>query len=296
MWVGTHSLALAAASAFLLHSSVVWSALLREAERLDMCSFKEHYIEDFTAFHISARSLEGGARWIAHTPWNGDFGDAAFVDPGPKAPFSIADGELQISATKNETGKWTSGLIAAADGAGRGTAVRYGYFEARMRLPPGPGTWPAFWLMTLAPRGDPTPGVELDVLEYYGHMDGKFSSAVHVWYRGDDAKKKSRHTLHWTSVPAGSLVDRFHDYGVRVLPQEITFFLNRREIWRQPTPPELDKPLFPLANLALGSGYPITGTPDPSVLRIQRIGIYEFDPGGAPTRCPESTSKGGEGR
>jgi hypothetical protein len=28
-----------------------------------------------------------GTRWIAHTPWNGDFGDAAFANPKPAAAF-----------------------------------------------------------------------------------------------------------------------------------------------------------------------------------------------------------------
>jgi hypothetical protein len=28
-------------------------------------------------------SLAFGGRWIAHTPWAGDFGDAAFTDPHP---------------------------------------------------------------------------------------------------------------------------------------------------------------------------------------------------------------------
>ena len=31
-----------------------------------------------------------GTRWIAHTPWHGDFGDAAFSDPLPGFPFATA--------------------------------------------------------------------------------------------------------------------------------------------------------------------------------------------------------------
>jgi beta-glucanase (GH16 family) len=85
----------------------------------------------------------GPARWTAHTPWGGDFGDASFMDPEPGGPFKIRDGILSITASKNQ-GRWTSGLIAAADATGAGSGTRYGYFEARMKMPPGPGTWPPF--------------------------------------------------------------------------------------------------------------------------------------------------------
>ncbi|MCJ2056312.1 hypothetical protein MKL09_07090, partial [Methylobacterium sp. J-048] len=45
------------------------------------------------------------ARWSAHTPWNGDFGDAQFIDPidifadpEKNAPFIVKDGILKIRA------------------------------------------------------------------------------------------------------------------------------------------------------------------------------------------------------
>ena len=60
-----------------------------------------------------------------------------------------------------------------------------------MRFPPGPGVWPAFWLATLKPAKDASPGVEIDAVEYYGHSDATFSSALHVWYKGADKDKTS---------------------------------------------------------------------------------------------------------
>jgi hypothetical protein len=43
-----------------------------------------------------------GTRWIAHTPWHDDFGDAAFADPTPDFPFIIQNGILRIEARKDE--------------------------------------------------------------------------------------------------------------------------------------------------------------------------------------------------
>lgn len=257
----------------------------RAADKLDLCDFKPAYSDDFHDLSISARKLDG-RRWIAHTPWNGDFGDAAFTDPGPSFPFTLKDGALVITASRNGGTRWRSGLIAAADSSGAGWGVQYGYFEARMRFPPGPGTWPAFWLSSQKPTSDPSPGIEIDVVEYYGHAPDAYSSSLHVWYKGAD-KNRTTHVVQHTPVPAGSLVDDFHDYGVRVAPDAITYYLDRAAVWRQPTPPELKTPLFPLVDLGLGSGFPIDKTPDPSELTVQYVHLYSYDPDGRASRCPK---------
>ncbi|MDR3494228.1 MAG: glycoside hydrolase family 16 protein [Ancalomicrobiaceae bacterium] len=257
-------------------------------DAIDLCDFKPAFVEDFQTLSVAPRVL-GAARWTAHTPWNGDFGDAVFTDPGPVGPFVVKDGQLSITARRGTDGRWRSGLIAAADASGRGTGVQYGYFEARMRLPPGPGTWPAFWLASLKPAKDLSPGVEIDVIEYYGHADAAYSSALHVWYKGAD-KSRSRHTVHKTPVDPGSLVAGFHDYGVRVAADTITYYLDRKPVWRQPTPAELKTPLFPLVNLALGSGFPIDKTPNPSTLEVKYVHLYVDDPQGRDSRCPAGTA------
>lgn len=251
------------------------------ATPLDMCDLKPVFADRFDTMSIASRSI-GPARWIAHTPWNGDFGDAAFSDPGPFGPFQVANGALSITAARDPEGHWHSGMIAAGDAAGQGSGVRYGYSEARMKLPPGPGTWPAFWLSSLQPQGAPAPGVEIDVIEYYGRQSDKFSSALHVWYAD---KSKNREETHWTDVPANSLIDGFHTYGVLVGPSRTTFYLDREPIWEIDTPPELKAPMFPLLDLALGSGWPIDKTPNPSVLEISEVGLYVLDPAGRAARC-----------
>ena len=255
------------------------------------CQRQLVFLDDFRKPVIEPRNIESPSRhgqippdkpetprWIAHTPWNGDFGDATFADPGPFGPFSHSAEGLAITASRDPSGRWRSGLIAAADGLGRGFGVRYGYFEARMKLPPGPGTWPAFWLMSLQPAQAPAPAVEIDALEYYGHDPAAFQVALHVWYRGKQ-QDRSRQALRPIKVAPGALVGRWHDYGVAVGPAEIVWYLDRTEVWRAPTPPELTGPLYPLVNLALGSGYPVSETPNPSVLALRYLRVYR-DVGG----------------
>src|SRR5271170_7102825 len=61
----------------------------------------------------------GPSKWIAHTPWHGDFGDARFSDPGAGFPFTTGPQGLNIIAKKNADGKWRSGLLCSLDPEGR---------------------------------------------------------------------------------------------------------------------------------------------------------------------------------
>src|SRR5262245_58912978 len=78
---------------------------ITRAERqpaLDLSGYDLVFDENFDALDVSARGP--GTRWIAHTPWNGDFGDALFVDPTPDFPFTVENGILRIEARKGEDG------------------------------------------------------------------------------------------------------------------------------------------------------------------------------------------------
>jgi Glycosyl hydrolases family 16 len=277
------SVTFAALALPLIMSASCSSGSAGAAERLDLCAYALHYADEFDDLAVAPRKLENGARWTAHTPWNGDFGDATFSDPRPDWPFAISKGILQITAHRDENQRWRSGLIAAADGSGAGHGVQYGYFEARMKFPSGPGVWPAFWLMSQQPARQ-TPKIEIDAVEYYGHIDDKYFVTGHVWYGGKD-EHRTRHDGKRLSVPAGSLTAGFHRYGVRVDAKQITYFLDGEAMWQQPTPEEHRAPLYPLVNLALGSGYPIDKTPDPSTLEVDYVRIYRPQPGGEGVEC-----------
>jgi glycosyltransferase involved in cell wall biosynthesis len=245
---------------------------------INPCRLRPTFTENFDTLSVSPRG-ENGGRWIAHTPWNGDFGDAAFTDPQPDFPFRVHDGILEIQARKGGDGKWQSGLLASATPSTAGFAQSYGYFEVRAELPPGPGVWPAFWLNTNQPHDDKHPGVEIDVMEYYGQFADGYHSVVHVWDKVDP--KQSREQDHVTTVPSGLLTSGFHTFGVDVEPDWITFYLDRRQTWRVATPRELHDPMMVLVNLALGSGWPIDHTPNPSIMKVDYVHVFAPPTGGA---------------
>jgi hypothetical protein len=234
------------------------------------CQLSPLFMEEFDEVRIAASRI-GPALWTAHTPWGGDFGDAQFIDPGPNGPFKAENGILAITASKKDKPWWTSGLIAAADATGAGIGTQYGYFEVRMKMPPGPGTWPAFWLAPLKPTAGSDANVEIDIIEYYGQFTDAYRTAVHVWYND---KVRTRADGAKIDVPDLALVDDYHTFGVDISPQAIVFFFDRKKVWSYPTPPELTTPMYPLVNLALGSGWPIDKTPNPSILLVDYVHIY----------------------
>jgi beta-glucanase (GH16 family) len=251
-------------------------AFTQSGAGLDLSKFQITFSEEFDSLSVSPWGPN--TRWIAHTPWAGDFGDAQFADPRLGVfPFTINDGILRIEAKKNAAGKWESGLLASADSNGRGFSQQYGYFEMRAKLPKGKGVWPAFWLSSVA---DPkaTTSIELDVVEFYGHAPDRFQSVIHTWYvnPADKAADKAPDIpVHFTMVPPDSLSDNFNDFGVLVGKETVTFYLNKKEIWREATPAKLSRPFIILLNLALGSGFPIDETPNPSYMYVDYVRAYK---------------------
>ena len=94
-----------------MHPQVLYAA--DEAAAIDLSSYTLTFDEEFDRLDVSSRGP--GTRWIAHTPWNGDFGDAKFADPGPDFPFTVRDGILRIEARKHGGDGWQSGLLASVD-------------------------------------------------------------------------------------------------------------------------------------------------------------------------------------
>ncbi|MGL5785487.1 MAG: family 16 glycosylhydrolase [Bacteroidales bacterium] len=85
---------------------------------------------------------------------------------------SISDGIFKITAQKIN-GTVYSIRINTKD------SWTYGYFEARLKLPSGKGTWPAFWMMPKNYSSWPEDG-EIDIMEEVGYRPNWVSSAIHT--------------------------------------------------------------------------------------------------------------------
>ena len=105
-----------------------------------------------------------------------------FEDPhGFLKPFGLVNSSLTIRAY-GENDTLHAGMLSSVDHQGVGFSQQYGYFEMMTKLPAGPGTWPAFWLMdvdSLVNRS--VDAHEIDVLEQYGDAIGILRTTLHFW-------------------------------------------------------------------------------------------------------------------
>lgn len=233
---------------------------------IDLSAYAMTFEEEFDELDVSGRRCD--TRWIAHTPYNGDFGAAVFSDPSRDFPFVTRNGILRIEARKMPTVGWRAGLLSSWNTCDEGFAQQYGYFEIRTKLPRGKGFWPAFWLLS-TDREERV--AEIDIFEYHSVRPHKVELTVHV-HSNEEAERFQ--DAHHESVEPYSLADRFNTYGVDVGEDEMVFYLNRREVWRRPTRPEFRQPLYILLNLAMDGGEITNQTPESDYMYVDYVRVY----------------------
>lgn len=94
--------------------------------------------------------------------------------PKGQKVLEIVDGSLNIHCFK-EDDKYYSARIYGNVNEG----WQYGYMEARILLPTGKGTWPAYWMMPVNGKAWPADG-EIDIMEEVGYHKDYVSSSLHA--------------------------------------------------------------------------------------------------------------------
>lgn len=113
----------------------------------------------------------------------------------------VADGTLKIIAKKR-------GAEVLSVRMNTIESWKYGYFEARLKLPTGKGTWPAFWMMPRNYTAWPDDG-EIDIMEEVGYDPNVILSTVHC-----KAYNHSIGTQKSGSIKVPTAQNDFHVYAV----------------------------------------------------------------------------------
>ena len=120
----------------------------------------------------------------------------------------IEDGCLVIEARKEEYNnrQYTSGRINSREKR----YFKYGKIEARIWMPAGGGTWPAFWTMGNDYRNSGWPKCgEIDIMEHIGNQPRMVSFAVHT------SDKNGTKGNNWNArINMDGLENAWHTFGI----------------------------------------------------------------------------------
>jgi beta-glucanase (GH16 family) len=207
----------------------------------------------------------------------------------------IENGNLVIAARETIVGGNRTGFTSARIKTQDKVMVRYGYIEARIKVPDlANGLWPAFWTLgnNFAEVGWPASG-ELDIMEM-GWRDAVSDGYVNYWVSSTAHwENAGQHALYGRTyarslIESEPLVDEYQVFAMDWTPTSIKTYLNDKEIWAMDISQssctdceEFHRPHFMILNMAVGGTYPnirtqgaVTAT-FPAEMMVDYVRIYD---------------------
>jgi beta-glucanase (GH16 family) len=253
-------------------------------------------------FDSAAGSAPSSANWTADVsdgcgpPYNNcGWGNAEkqYYVTNANVVDGSSDGILNIFAKRqtNATNyncyygrcEWTSGKITTYGKVG----FTYGYMEARMKLPAGEGSWPAFWMLGTNIASVPWPDCgEIDIMEYKGSAPTVTYGTLHY------GKSGVHQMLGGTKDTLVDLSAAYHRYGVLWKPDEVTFFIDDNLVYKArksdsgmavwpfgPNAQGKDQDFYLILNLAMGGNFggAVDSSLDAATLSVDWVRYYSVD-------------------
>ncbi len=188
-------------------------------------------------------------------------------------PFQFDGSRLAIRAAKNplktNSNKRTFGsltemasqqtFLSGAIATHNKFSQKYGYFEARIKIPSHVGTFPAFWLFHERRAWEGTQRTEIDIMENLGHAPWYIYNSFHYFknvsssYGGD-----ANFIKPWPSGQVYSGTDysqNFHTYAVEWEPGKVTWFIDGEQVSVLENGEVNFEELYVKLNLAMGGNW-----------------------------------------
>lgn len=148
-------------------------------------------------------------------PYNPQHEDAFYLANNPK----VANGNLVLTLNKGTTNgyPYSSGMVQN----GRNFSYKYGYTEARVKVPGNAGVWPAYW--TLAAPIDQYWPPEIDIFEF--GMEGNNTQPWFNYHYGS-WPNNSQFGIKRYGNTAVNYSQNFHTYGMLWTPNIIQVYLD----------------------------------------------------------------------
>jgi len=136
---------------------------------------------------------------------------------------------------------------------------KYGYFEARIKIPSQTGTFPAFWLHHQRRENQNTRKTEIDIMENLGHAPWFIYNSFHYFenvsedYSGDSNSPKP--------IPEGQIYNgtdfslNYHTYAVEWQPGYIAWYVDDQKVSELYNNNVDHEELYLILNLAVGGNW-----------------------------------------
>ena len=147
-----------------------------------------------------------------------------------------------------------SGVLSSHDKFSR----KYGYFEARIRIPSHPGTFPAFWLYHQRDRSQGTRRTEIDIMENLGHAPQYVYNSFHYF---DNVTLNNPGNSNFIrpepngQIQGDNFSNDYHVYAVDWSPGQIIWFIDGQEVSRLNNPNVDYEEMYIILNLAIGGNW-----------------------------------------
>ncbi len=202
----------------------------------------------------------------------------------------VKDGELVIQPTKevDESGKahYTSGRVNTQNKHD----IKYGWIEARLKVPEGKGFLPAFWMM---PQDESYYGQwpkcgEIDIMEVLGNSTTMNYGTLH--YGEPHKQNQGSYTLS-----SGTFADDYHVFALEWQPGVMRWYVDGQMYFEtndwftavegeeeKAYPAPFNQPFHVILNVAVGGDWP--GDPDDSTpfdergsMRVDYVRMFQMD-------------------
>lgn len=248
------------------------------------CTDEDNVIKDRNWQLVWEDNFEGPAGQLPDAAsWNfelgTDWGNAQLEYTTDRAENASLDGEGNLAITARRESYAGSAFTSARISTKGKFDQAYGRFEARIKMPSGPGIWPAFWLLgsNIDEVSWPQCG-EIDIMEYRGQEP----QLIHGTLHGPGYSKGESITKSY-----GLVADRFdkdfHVFAVEWVEEYIDFYVD--DFLYQRLRPEdvpgdwvYDHPFYIILNVAVGGnyvGFPTDETPFPTTMLVDYIKVYQ---------------------
>jgi beta-glucanase (GH16 family) len=157
----------------------------------------------------------------------------------------------------------------------------YGYFETSAQLYPGPGVFPAFWMLTEGPfpagaipsaTGDPIS--EIDIFEFNtSYLD--FNWFGHV---GSNSHVSLGYLDYDSGLTAFNPSTAYHKYAMAWTPTLVSLYVDDVLMFTSSTVGQLVSPMYLILDADLGGpgGAPSTSTPFPQFMNVAYVHAYQY--------------------